>query len=88
MAALHHFAAAMYWHGKPLKLCIWPLMTMQVRDYIATWSGHPSGVQVPVHVDGVDMQPLPIEPPLDNGPRWNSPPGISGTWMMTSYKRC
>ena len=36
-----HFAVAMAWHGKPIKLCIWPPITMQVRDYIAMQSSHP-----------------------------------------------
>ena len=58
---------AIVWHGKPVKLCIWALMTMQVRDYIATWSSHPSGTQAPVKGKGVDARPLPSESHLDNG---------------------
>ena len=71
MAAYCHFAAAMAWHGKPGKLHIQPLMTMQVRDYITTRSSYHSGVQVPVQGEGVDAQPLPRKAYLDNGPGWN-----------------
>ena len=67
MAALCHFAVAMNWYGKPVKLCIWFLTAMQVRDYIAMCSSHPSGAQAPVQCDGVDTQALPSEPHLDNG---------------------
>ena len=41
-------------------------MTMQVRNYIATQSSHPSGTKVPVQGEGMDGQPLPSEPHLDN----------------------
>ena len=48
MAASCHLAVATVWHGNPIKLHIWPLMSMQVRDYIAARSSCLSGTQVPV----------------------------------------
>ena len=43
MAALQCLAVAMTWCDEPFWLCIWPPMTIQVRDYIAATSSHPSG---------------------------------------------
>ena len=42
---------------------------MQVRDYIAAQSSHPSDTQVPVHCEGIGTQPLPSGPHLDNRPQ-------------------
>ena len=68
IAMLCHFAVAMNWHGEPVKFPIWPLMPMQVRNYIAAQSSHLSGTQAPVQGEGMDAQPLPSKPHLDNGP--------------------
>ena len=43
-------------------------MTMELRDYTAALSSHPSGAQVPVQGEGMDAQSLPSKPDLDNGP--------------------
>ena len=69
MATSCCFAVAMNWCGEPVKLHMWPLMTTQVRDYIAAWSSHPSSTQAPVMGEGVEAWPLPSEPYLDNGPQ-------------------
>ena len=69
MAASCHFAEAMNWHGKPVRLHIQPPMTVQVRDYNAMWSSHPFGTQTPVQGEGMDTQPLPSKPHLDNRPQ-------------------
>ena len=55
--------------AKPVRLHIWPLITVQVRDYIAMQSSHPSGPQAPVQGEGVDTQTLPSKSHLDNGPQ-------------------
>ena len=69
LAASSHFAVATTWCSKPVRLCIWSPMTMQVRDYLAAWSSHLSGTHMPIKGEGVDTQPLPSEPHLDNGPQ-------------------
>ena len=43
MATMCYLAVAMVWHGKSIKLHIWPLMSMHVRDYIIKMSSHPMG---------------------------------------------
>ena len=42
-------------------------MILQVRDYIAARSSHPSGTQVPAQGGEVETQALPSEPSLDDG---------------------
>ena len=59
MVASQCFAAAMTWHGELVWLCIWPPMTMQVRDYIAATSSHPSGTPVLAHGEEVETHPSP-----------------------------
>ena len=44
-------------------------MSVQVRNYIAARSSHPSGVQVPAQGGTVETGPLPSKPHLDNGPQ-------------------
>ena len=69
IAIFHCFAAAMIRHGKPVKFCLWPPKTMQVRHYIATRGSHSSGTQAPAQGEEVESWPLPSEPHLDNGPQ-------------------
>ena len=47
VATSHCFAAAITWHGKHVRLCVWTPMDEQVQGYIAGKSSHPSGTQVP-----------------------------------------
>ena len=65
MAALHWFVMAMLWCGEPVKLCIWPLTSAQVRYNISARSSHPSGMQTPAQGGEVEIS----EPHPDNGPQ-------------------
>ena len=67
MALLHCFAAAMGWCWKPVKLCIQPQTSMQVRNYIAARSSCPCGAQSPAPGGQVETWPLHSKPYLDNG---------------------
>ena len=44
-------------------------MSIQVRDYIAARSSHPSGTHLLTQGGDMKTQPLPSKPHLDNGPQ-------------------
>ena len=69
MAVLQCFAVATTWCNEPVQLCIWPPMTMQVRDYIAATSSCPSGVPALAQGEEVETLPSPSEPHPNNEPQ-------------------
>ena len=42
MAVTHLFGVAIAWHNEPIRLCICPPTSTQVRDYMAVRGQHPS----------------------------------------------
>ena len=81
MAASQQFATAMIWSDKLVWLHIWPPTTMQVRDYIAATSSHPSGALAPAQGEEVETQPSPNEPHPNAEPQSDLTQDIWELWL-------
>ena len=70
MAALQCFGATMTWHDDPAWHCIWPPTTVQVRDYFAAMSSHPSGALAPAWDEEVETDLPLVSPTPMMSPNW------------------
>ena len=70
MALMHLSGATMMWHNKPIRHCIHPPTSTQVREYVAVRGRCPSSAQTQTLVEEVVSQSPPISPILKGAPPW------------------